>query len=91
MRSVQDETELIRLLKLRLEGFFVRQVQPLQDARSAFPLAVMTCVGIETLGEIFVSEKEADSSYQYVETASKMNQVFRRKADNTFLERFAEI
>ncbi|MCK6692236.1 MAG: hypothetical protein L6Q97_09055 [Thermoanaerobaculia bacterium] len=91
VRSIQDETELIRLLKLRLEGFFVRQVQPLQDAGSAFPLTVMTCIGIETLGEIFVPEKDGDSSYQFVETVSKMHQVFGRKPESAFLERFAEI
>ena len=91
VRSIKDETELIRLLKLRLGGFFIRQVQPLQDAHSAFPLAVMTCVGIETLGVIFVPKKEGDSSYQFVETTSKMHQIFGRKPDETFLESFAAI
>ena len=65
VRNVTDDNELINLLRLRLKVFFIDQVQPLQESRSAFPLTTMTCVGIETLGEIFVKEKKDDTSFQF--------------------------
>lgn len=67
VRAIQDDTSLINLLHLRLKVFFINQVQPLQDFRSAFPLSIMTCIGIETMGEIFVAENKDDTSYQFVE------------------------
>lgn len=79
VRSINDDTELIKLLYSRLKGFFVEQVQPLQDHRSAFPLMTMTCVGIETLGQIFISEDKDDKSCQFVEILKKIHQVFGRK------------
>ena len=63
VRKVKDDNELINLLRLRLKVFFVDQVQPLQNSRSAFPLTTMTCVGIETLGEIFVNKNNDDTSF----------------------------
>lgn len=58
VRNVTDENELINLLRLRLMVFFINQIQALQNARSAFPLTTMTCIGIETMGEIFIKEKK---------------------------------
>jgi hypothetical protein len=61
VRSVTDNNELINLLRLRLKVFFIDQVQSLQNSKAAFPLTTMTCVGIETLGEIFVKENKDDT------------------------------
>lgn len=91
VRSITDDTELINLLYLRLKGFFVEQVQPLQDHRSAFPLMTMTCVGIETLGQIFITEDKDDKSWQFVEVLKKIHQVFGRKPNKKYFERLKEI
>jgi len=91
VRGISDENELIRLLQLRLQVFFIRQVQPLQESRSAFPLSVMTCIGIETLGEIFVAEDDSDASYQFVEISKKIDQIFGRKPSVKFKKRLREI
>ena len=90
-RSITDDTELINLLYLRLKGFFVEQVQPLQDHRSAFPLMTMTCVGIETLGQIFITEDKDDKSCQFVEVLKRIHQVFGRKPNRKYFERLKEI
>lgn len=91
VRNVTDEIELINLLRLRLWVFFINQIQVLQVARSAFPLTTMTCIGIETLGEIFVKEKKDDTSFQFVEIIKKINQVFGRKPNKKFDKRLQEI
>ena len=84
VRQITDDNELINLLRLRLRVFLIDQVQILQNSRSAFPLATMTCVGIETLGEIFVKENKNDTSFQFVETLKKVHQMFGRKPNKKF-------
>jgi hypothetical protein len=84
VRQVKDDNELINLLRLRLRVFFIDQVQILQNSRSAFVLATMTCIGIETLGEIFIKENKDDTSYQFVETIKKVHQMFGRKPNKKF-------
>jgi hypothetical protein len=84
VRQVMDDNELINLLRLRLRVFFVDQVQILQTSRSAFPLATMTCIGIETLGEIFMKENKDDASFQFVETLKKVHQMFGRNPNKKF-------
>jgi len=84
VRQIRDDDELINLLRLRLRVFFIDQVQILQNSRSAFPLATMTCIGIETLGEIFIKENNDDTSFQFVETLKKVHQMFGRKPNKKF-------
>jgi hypothetical protein len=91
VRNVTDDNELINLLRLRLKVFFIDQVQPLQESRSAFPLTTMTCVGIETLGEIFVKEKKDDTSFQFVEIIKKIHQTFGRKPNTKYEKKLQEI
>ena len=93
VRNIKDDDELIRLLRIRLHFYLIKQVQPLYDAgaNSAFPLAIMTCIGIETLGKIFVSENKDDTSFQFVETSKKISQFFGRKPTKNFLIRLSEI
>jgi len=91
VRAVSDNTELIDLLRIRLETFLINQVQPLQKSRSPFPLTVMTCVGIETLGEIFIPEDKDDSSFQFVEISKKLNQIFGRKLSKKYEKKLTEL
>ena len=91
VRQISDSTELIDLLRIRLETFLINQVQPLQESRSAFPLTVMTCVGIETLGEIFIDEDKDDTSFQFVEILKKVNQTFGRKLSKTYEKKLTEL
>jgi len=91
VRKIKDDNELIDLLRLRLKVFFIDQVQPLQNSRSAFPLTTMTCIGIETLGKIFVPEQKDDTSYQFVEIIKKNHQVFGRKPNKKYHQKLIEI
>jgi hypothetical protein len=84
VRSVKDENELIELLKLRLKTFFIDQVEPLLSSRCAFPLTTMACIGIETMGSVFISEKKDDASFQFVETIKKIDQFFGRKPNKKY-------
>lgn len=83
IRLVEDEQELIQLLKLRLDAFFIGQVMPMEQYYSAFPLAIMACIGIETLGQIFIGlgEKSGDS---FVSMTKQIHQFFGRKPSLKF-------
>ena len=59
VRKLQEEEQL-RALQLRLGKFFISQVDELakpaggpSKVYSPFPLFLMTCVGMETLGKVF--------------------------------------
>jgi len=91
VRSVKDDNELINLLRLRLKVFFIAQVQPLQNSKSAFPLTTMTCIGIETLGEIFVKENQDDKSFQFVEIIKKIHQKFGHKPNKKYEKKLQTI
>lgn len=91
MRKVTDDNELINLLRLRLRVFFIDQVQALQNSKAAFPLTTMTCVGIETLGEIFIKKNKDDTSFQFVEIIKEVHQIFGRKPNKKYLKKLQEI
>jgi len=91
VRHIADDDELINLLRLRLKVFFIQQVQALQNSRSAFPLTTMTCIGIETLGEIFVKENKDDTSFQFVEIIKKIHQTFGRNPNKKYEKKLQEI
>ena len=78
VRQLTDENRLINLLKFRIEVFFTEQVKPL-EAVSPFPLSVLTCVGIETLGEITIAENKDDSSYQFTSILGKFDKSFSKQ------------
>jgi hypothetical protein len=91
VRKVDDENELINLLRLRLNVFFINQVNPLQTANSAFPLTTMTCVGIETLGKIFITKKSDDTSHRFVQIIKKINQIYGRKPNKKYEKKLKTI
>ncbi|MCB9169982.1 MAG: hypothetical protein H6594_06475 [Flavobacteriales bacterium] len=57
VRAITNDSERIRLLKLRLEALFINSCEVLYTTKSAFPLVTMTCIGIEALASIFESDK----------------------------------
>lgn len=72
VRQITDEDRLIILLKLRIEVFFIGQVKPLETV-SPFPLSVMTCIGVETLGEITIAESSDDNRIQFKKILGKFD------------------
>ena len=91
VRKITDKSLLIGLLERRLFHFFLNQVEPLKQSRSAFPLATLTCIGIETLGQVFILEDKDDSSFQFVEILKSLNQIFSRKMTKKYGHKLQEI
>lgn len=85
-RRIEDQDESILLFQLRLERFFVDQVRCLSESKAAFPLAIMACIGVETLGEIFLPKNKDDASEQFVMTLKKVHQRFGRKPSKKMLD-----
>ena len=63
------EADKLKVLKLRLDRFFIEQVDELGKNKEGnvkvyapFPLALLTCVGIETLGEVMYHSDLCDKS-----------------------------
>ena len=72
LRQITDEDRLIILLKLRIEVFFIGQVKHLETV-SPFALSVMTCIGVETLGEITIAESSDDNGIQFKKILGKFD------------------
>lgn len=55
VRQITDEDDKLLLLKRRLEAYLISQIDPIADSTriySPFPLTVLTCVAVETLGRV---------------------------------------
>jgi len=64
VRQVNDADTKLRYLKQRLDGFLISQIDPISTKiYSPFPLTVLTCIAVETLGRIIepISAYELDS------------------------------
>ena len=83
IRQVKDDQELIQLLKLRLDTFFIGQVAPMEQYHSAFPLAIMACIGIETLGQVFIGSGE-NMGDSFVNMTKQIHQFFGRRPSLKF-------
>jgi len=59
VRIAKSPLEKIEFLKKRLDSFFIYQIDAL-DRRSPFPLEIMCCIAIETLGAIFTEKQKND-------------------------------
>lgn len=88
VRKLDDERKL-KALKRRLDTFFVEQVDELgkTEAGSAkvyspFPLALLTCVGIETLGQVLYHDEakgKGESQREgFLRIAKSLHQHFSR-------------
>ena len=72
IRNINDDTELIKLLKYRLNVYLINQVEPIGGA---FPKANMTCILIETLGDIFYGEGETQS-FGFISVCKRLHKGF---------------
>ena len=55
VRQITDEDDKLHLLKRRLEAYLTSQIDPIADSTkiySPFPLTVLTCIAVETLGRV---------------------------------------
>ncbi|WP_421800069.1 hypothetical protein [Haliscomenobacter sp.] len=55
IRQLEDDDQKLFFLKKRLEGFLIQQIDPVSERSqffSPFPLTVLTCVAVETLGRV---------------------------------------
>lgn len=65
VRQITNEDDKLLILKRRLEAYLISQIDPIADSTkiySPFPLTVLTCVAVETIGRVIspVSEWEKD-------------------------------
>jgi hypothetical protein len=101
VREITDETKLIELLKYRLNTFFINQVEPI---KTPFPLSTMICVGVETLGQIFIKdktiqkkfdgsikEKKESESFRFVEVFKKLHQGFSHPVGEKFKKNLGDL
>lgn len=52
IREITEDDIKLKYLKKRLEGFLVNQIDEMAEKGSPFPLTVMTCISVETLGRV---------------------------------------
>ena len=88
VRQQNEPNELIKLLKLRLDTFLIKQVEPITGA---FPKTTMTCITIETLGDIFYGNKKDDQSYGFVSVAKQLHQQFSCNVGKEFKKNLNEL
>jgi len=88
--------ERIHALKTRLDDLLIKQVNEFGadytrggKAYSPFPLAVMTCVGIEALGQMFYRQLSLESQKEpFIAVAKRIDQKFSRQLKKEFKEAF---
>lgn len=85
IRKIKDRKLQIKFLKRRIDQFFINQTRPLYknenneiNIKSVFPLALLTCVGIETLGQIVIKKNRDSSSYQFSQILKLFDKQFSR-------------
>lgn len=88
VRKENDPNELIKFLKLRLDAFLIKQIEPISGE---FPKTTMTCVTIETLGEIFYGRKKNEHSYGFVLVAKQLNQQFSSNLGKEFKQNLCDL
>ena len=80
IRKVQDNKELINLVKIRNQIFFIDQVQVLDDHKCAFPLVHMTVLGIKNLTKLLNGTNDAGQE-EVCKVLEQMNPLFLEKMD----------
>lgn len=90
LRAMEDRDRRIQMLRRRLEAIFIAQVEPLAERRAGFPLVVMTCIGIETLGQIFHSNEEGQSG-PFLMACKNVHQRLSRRVSKKLGDGLAEM
>lgn len=52
VRQITDPDIKLQYLKIRLEGFLTTQIDNIEKIYAPFPMVVMTCIAVETLGRV---------------------------------------
>ncbi len=91
VRTIKEDDAKIDILQLRLKKYFENQVEPLVKANSAFPLTVLTCLGIETLGEIFFEKSIFDSAKRFTNACFELDPIFKPKPSKQTLQKMNEV
>ena len=70
-----DVLQRAKAFRARTDAFFIRQVDVFQtqDPWAPFPLAVMTCVGIEMLGSYKYGDARADANNHFKKVLEEMD------------------
>jgi len=111
VRNERDSIRKIKLLELRLRDLLIRQTNELEvqsdgsrKVHSPFPLAIITCISIETLGQIFYKsdnkkdeknqsyskKDEKSQSYCFVSVIKKFDKEFSRPLTKKFRDSLAK-
>lgn len=65
VRQITDEDDKLLILKRRLESYLISQIDPIADStKSPFPLSLLTCVAVETLGRVISPIAEWEKNKQ---------------------------
>jgi len=88
IRKITNENKLIRLLRERIKVLFINQGN---DTKQPFPKIILTCVSIETLGQIFIKENKNDTSFQFVSIINKFDKEFPRKFNKEFKKKLGDL
>ncbi|MCH8032216.1 MAG: hypothetical protein IH950_00480 [Bacteroidetes bacterium] len=97
VRSENNPLRRIKLLELRLRDLLIKQTNELEvlldgsrKVHSPFPLAIITCISIETLGQIFYKsdnkKDEKNQSYSFVSVIKFFDKEFSRPLTKKFKE-----
>ena len=99
VRSLSPE-EKISALRRRLDDWLIKQTDELTKTEggtrviySPFPLATMTCVAVETLGQVLYGDSSAAQSHDdqsFVKIARKLDKRFSDQLRKDFKKRAAE-
>ena len=100
VRQLDDDGKL-RALKSRIDSFFVSQVDPLGKddlggvkVYSPFPLALLTCVGIEMLGQVMYHDTMGAGDSQregFVRVAKSIHPGFSKQLGKKFKGEIASL
>ncbi len=90
-RDINDEKEMIKALKARLDIFLINQIIPLTKYEknnkckiwSPFPLTILTLLGIETLGRIIGNKSSIEK--ETFETSKKYSKPIYQLIDSSLL------
>lgn len=97
VRNENNPLRRIKLLELRLKDLLIKQTNELEvqldgtrKVHSPFPLAIITCISIETLGQIFYGsdnkKDDKNQSYCFVSVIKHFDKEFSRPFTKKFKE-----
>ena len=84
VRALRSDLERVKALRARIQKFLVEQSAPMaREVYAPFPLAVITCVGIEALGQIRFGDK-GHGGIHFQDVLSVMDSRFSAPLDSRF-------